>query len=67
MRQVPLNARLWGASLGNWYMGALVLPTGRVAVLNHNMAQVVDPFTGAAVADAPPLPDAVKDVVWEVR
>jgi hypothetical protein len=29
------------------------------------MMQVIDAFDGSVVAEAPPLPAAVKDVVWE--
>ncbi|KAI8466478.1 MAG: hypothetical protein J3K34DRAFT_524480 [Monoraphidium minutum] len=63
--QVPMNKKLWDASIGNWYMGSLVLPGGKVATMNMNMMQVIDPYTGAALAEAPPLPDPVKDMVWE--
>jgi hypothetical protein len=38
--RAPLNDALWNAAVGNWYMGALVLPTGKVAVMNMNMMQV---------------------------
>jgi hypothetical protein len=34
VRRVPLNARLFGAGLGNWYMGSRVLPSGKVATMN---------------------------------
>jgi hypothetical protein len=29
--------------------------------------QVIDPYTGVALAEAPRLPDPVADMVWEVR
>jgi hypothetical protein len=45
--------------------GALVLPTGQLAVMNKNMMQVINPYTGEALAEAPALPDQVKDLVWE--
>jgi hypothetical protein len=45
--------------------GALVLPTGQLAVMNKNMMQVINPYTGEALAEAPALPDKVKDLVWE--
>ncbi|KAF6264122.1 hypothetical protein COO60DRAFT_220181 [Scenedesmus sp. NREL 46B-D3] len=63
--QVPTNTKLHEAGLGNWYLGALVLPTGQLAVMNSNMMQVINPYTGEALAEAPPLPDQVKDLVWE--
>ncbi|KIZ05205.1 glyoxal or galactose oxidase [Monoraphidium neglectum] len=63
--QVPLNKKLWEAAIGNWYMGSLVLPSGKVATMNMNMMQVVDPYTGAALAEAPGLPDPVENMVWE--
>jgi hypothetical protein len=47
------------------FAGAPVLPSGQVAVMNKNMMQVVNPYTGEALAEAPRLPDRVKDVVWE--
>ncbi|GBF96985.1 hypothetical protein Rsub_09782 [Raphidocelis subcapitata] len=65
VRQVPLNRRLWDASIGNWYMGSLVLPNGKVAAMNMNMMQVIDPWSGEALAEAPALAGPVKDVVWE--
>jgi hypothetical protein len=40
VKPVPMNKRLWDASIGNWYMGSLVLPTGKVATMNMNMIQV---------------------------
>ena len=46
-------------------MGSLVLPTGKVATMNMNMMQVVDPYTGEALAEAPRLEGPVKDMVWE--
>jgi hypothetical protein len=45
--------------------GALVLPTGQLAVMNKNMMQVINPYTGEALAEAPALPEQVKDLVWE--
>ncbi|WIA15217.1 hypothetical protein OEZ85_001895 [Tetradesmus obliquus] len=63
--QVPTNSKLHEAGLGNWYLGALVLPTGQLAVMNKNMMQVINPYTGEALAEAPALPDKVKDLVWE--
>lgn len=47
------------------HAGGLVLPSGQIAVMSKNMMQVVNPYTGAALADAPRLPDRVKDLVWE--
>lgn len=38
-----MNRRLWDASIGNWYMGSLVLPSGKVATMNMNMMQVRPP------------------------
>ncbi|KAF8060590.1 NLE1 [Scenedesmus sp. PABB004] len=63
--KVPTNAALHGAGLGNWYLGAFVLPTGQLAVMNSNMMQVINPYTSEALAAAPALPAAVKDLVWE--
>jgi hypothetical protein len=45
--------------------GSLVLPSGQVAMMNARMMQVVNPYTGDALASAPPLPEGVKDLTWE--
>lgn len=45
--------------------GALVLPTGQLAVMNKNMMQVINPYSGEALAVAPSLPGQYKDLVWE--
>lgn len=45
--------------------GALVLPSGQVLMSNARILQVVNPYTGDASAQAPPLPEPVKDMTWE--
>lgn len=65
VQQVKMNPTLFNAGIGNWYMGALVLPTGKVAVVNKNMMQVIDVYSGDALAQAPALPASVKDLTWE--
>lgn len=33
--------------------------------MNKNMAQVIDVYSGDVLAQAPPLPEALKHLVWE--
>jgi hypothetical protein len=42
-----------------------VLPSGQVLMSNARMLQVVNPYSGDALAQAPPLPAPVKDMTWE--
>lgn len=62
---LPVNAELMAAGVGNFYVGAWVLPTGKMVVFNSNMVQVIDIYTGTAVARGPPIPKEMVNIRWE--
>jgi hypothetical protein len=46
-------------------MHSFVLPTGNLAIMNGHMMQVINPQTGDALAQAPPLAGVAKWLTWE--
>ena len=60
---LPLNQPLWEAStVGGYYPGLYVLPSGAYIFSQSKTVQVINPLTGAALAACPPLP---KPNYWE--
>lgn len=62
---LPVNAELMGAGIGNFYVGAFVLPTGDMLLINSNVVQIYNINTGGVRARAPALPALMGTIRWE--